>query len=114
MSNRIARRSTRADAGVKVTVTEGIRVVHDGQPYRDGQTVTVPESVARRWIRNGWASDSGPSVLADPRGLASHDSDTEPEAEVEASTGNAKQPTRVRAGTVRRDPRKPKAGNDDE
>lgn len=121
MSSRITRRSanTSADDGVKVTVTQGIQV-HYRQPYRDGRTVTVPEAVARRWIRNGWASDSGPSVLADPRGLANASggltnaggevaclgevNQAEPQHESEASPKVTRAKVGVRA---RRDPRKP-------
>jgi hypothetical protein len=54
---------------MKMTVTQGIRVVHDGTVYQDGQTVDVPDSVAAFWKECGWASeDSGPQ--RDPRGLS--------------------------------------------
>lgn len=122
MSSRVRRtaRGASADDGVKVTVTQGIQVFHDGQTYRDGQSVTVPQTVARRWIRNGWASDSGPSVLRDPRGLASPVVEVEPEAKAgsESQPAKARQPARVRTGTARRDPRvvrsKAKGDNHDE
>lgn len=57
---------------MKVTVTQGIRVVHDGEVYRDGQSVDVPEQVAAHWLECGWASEGdGASALPDPRGLPS-------------------------------------------
>lgn len=54
---------------MEVTVTHGIRVCHDGEVHRGGESVEVPESVAQQWIRYGWASTDGPSSLPDPRGL---------------------------------------------
>ena len=41
---------------MKVTVTQGIHVVHDGKVYQDGQRVDVAERVARLWITYGWAT----------------------------------------------------------
>lgn len=111
MSSRVRRsaRAASAEDGVKVTVTQGIQVFHDGQTYRDGQSVTVPQTVARRWIRNGWASDSGPSVLRDPRGLARFGANNrEPQSE----SMQEADPTPARASVQsRRDPRKPKGSN---
>lgn len=55
---------------VKVTVTEGVRVIGpDGMVRRGGDEVTVPESVAEFWSHCGWASETGPTTLPDPRGL---------------------------------------------
>jgi hypothetical protein len=56
---------------MKVTVTRGIRVVHDGKVYQDGQSADVPDSVAMLWLECGWASESGLRTLPGPRGLAS-------------------------------------------
>jgi hypothetical protein len=65
---------------MKVTVTQGVRVVHDGTVYQDGQSADVPEGVARCWIQCGWASEGRTSQsLPDPRGLASIETDAEPE-----------------------------------
>ena len=50
---------------MKVIVTQGIRVVHDGKVYQDGQRVDVAERVAREWITYGWASESGAQSLPD-------------------------------------------------
>lgn len=89
MSDRIV---SKAQPNVKVTVTQGIHVVHDGTVYRNGDGAAVPERVARRWIHNGWASESSTATdgrqsvgtLPDPRGLASSRGDedeSEPRAE---------------------------------
>lgn len=64
---------------VKVTVTHGIQVVHEGERYTDGATVEVPGPVAHKWIRAGWVSvsdetpdekgrDDGVSDAESPRG----------------------------------------------
>ena len=55
---------------MKVTVTDGIRVVHDGKVYLDGETVDVPRKVADEWFKYGCAADNGPLSLVDARGLA--------------------------------------------
>ena len=57
---------------MKVAVTQGIRVVHDGRMYQYGQRVDVGERVARQWITYVWASESGAQSLPDARGLAGH------------------------------------------
>jgi hypothetical protein len=55
---------------MKVTVTQGIRVIHDGELYQDGQSVDVPESVATFWLECGWASEGdGAPAPRDPRGV---------------------------------------------
>jgi hypothetical protein len=55
---------------MKATVTQGIRVVHDGTVYQGGQSVDVPDSVAAFRLECGWASEgSGARALPDPRGL---------------------------------------------
>lgn len=47
---------------MKVTVAPGIRVVHDGKAYSDGDSADVPEEVARDWIESRWATaDDEPS-----------------------------------------------------
>ena len=57
---------------MKVTVTQGIRVAHDGKVYQNGQSADVPERVTRHWIHCGWANESRPAgTLPAPRGLAS-------------------------------------------
>jgi len=46
---------------MKVTITQGIRCVHDGQVYLGGQTADVPETVAHLWLGCGWCvSESHP------------------------------------------------------
>jgi hypothetical protein len=42
------------DKPVKVKVSNIWSVVHEGQRYVQGDTVTVPESLADEWIRNHW------------------------------------------------------------
>lgn len=39
---------------VKVKVSDRWAVVHDGERYVKGDTVTVPESVAENWELNHW------------------------------------------------------------
>lgn len=39
---------------VEVKVSDRWSVVHDSQRYVEGDTVTVPESLADEWIRNHW------------------------------------------------------------
>jgi len=39
---------------VKVRVTAPFRVVHEGNPHTDGDTLTVPDNVAQEWERSGW------------------------------------------------------------
>jgi hypothetical protein len=39
---------------VKVKVVAPWRVCHDGKAYADGDTATVPETVAEEWLANGW------------------------------------------------------------
>lgn len=110
---------------MKVIVTQGVRVCHDGTVYRFGEAADVPESVAQRWIRNGWASDYGPSSRRDPRGLVENapyqfvggesetpdTSDTEPDESDSAKTEVARATAAKRARVTavrqsRRDPRK--------
>ena len=55
---------------MKLTVTDGIRVVHDGKVYTGGQSVDVPKDVAEQWATHGWAAgDDGPSESRDARRL---------------------------------------------
>jgi hypothetical protein len=54
---------------MKVTVTQGIRVIHDGEVYRDGQSVDVPAVVAAFWLECGWASEGNDGSPRDPRGV---------------------------------------------
>jgi hypothetical protein len=42
---------------MKVTVADGIRVVHEGKAYRDGESADVPAEVAKQWIESGWATE---------------------------------------------------------
>lgn len=42
------------DKQVKVRVSDRWRVVHDGKPYLQGDTLTVPENVAQEWERSRW------------------------------------------------------------
>jgi hypothetical protein len=56
---------------MKVTVTPGIRVVHDGEVYQDGQRVDVPDDVASYWLECGWASAGSDGPPRDPRGVTS-------------------------------------------
>lgn len=43
-----------AEKIVKVRVRAPFRVVHEGNPHTDGDTLTVPVNVAQEWVRNGW------------------------------------------------------------
>jgi hypothetical protein len=63
---------------MKVTVTQGVRVVHDGTLYQDGQSADVPKDVADQWVTNGWAVTSGPAAQRDPRGLTAPAQDPKP------------------------------------
>lgn len=47
---------------MRVIVTEGVQVVHEGRHHFGGQTVDVPEPVATIWIRYGWARDDPADV----------------------------------------------------
>jgi hypothetical protein len=72
---------------MKVTVTQGIRVVHDGRVYQNGQSADVPERVARRCIHCGWASDGRTAhTLPDPRGLASATDNAQPEPKADRAS----------------------------
>jgi hypothetical protein len=42
---------------MKITVAEGIQVVHEGHRYADGDTAEVPDYLAEKWVRSGWASE---------------------------------------------------------
>jgi len=65
---------------MEVTVTQGIRVVHDGTVYQGGESVDVPDSVAAFWSECGWASEgSGAAAQRDPRGVV-HDGTPRPQA----------------------------------
>ena len=95
---------------MKAIVTQGIRVVHDGKVYQDGQRGNVAERVAREWITYGWASERGAQSLPDARGLAGHPATVddapavEPDAEPEPVGDQSDQkPSKPKA---RRDPRK--------
>lgn len=37
-----------------VKVKAPYRVVHEGNPYSDGDEVAVPEETAQQWVRLGW------------------------------------------------------------
>ena len=39
---------------VKVPVSDRWRVVHDGKPYHEGDTLTVPEQIAEERERSRW------------------------------------------------------------
>lgn len=39
---------------MKVTVTDGRQVNHDGTVYRGGQTLEVDEPTGQRWVARGW------------------------------------------------------------
>lgn len=55
---------------MKVTVTQGIRVCHDGAVRHGGQSLDVPEDVAQQWIAWGWVgATKGDARLPDARGL---------------------------------------------
>jgi hypothetical protein len=41
---------------MKVEVGDGLRVVHDGKVFRDGQTADVPDDVGEEWVSAGWAT----------------------------------------------------------
>jgi len=41
---------------MKVKVGDGLRVVHDGKVFRDGQTADVPDDVGEEWVSAGWAT----------------------------------------------------------
>ena len=43
---------------MRVTVVEGVQVNHDGTNYTGGQTVDVPDQVARFWLRSEWATET--------------------------------------------------------
>lgn len=119
---------------MKVTVTQGIQVVHDGQVYLNGASADVPDALGQRWIRNGWASEDGLSALPDPRGLGKSQTEPDvyslgaleakpagaacraapsPDTEVDKSSGPGPAKPRAQRRT-RRDPRKAKAGNNDD
>lgn len=38
-----------------VRAVEPFQIVHEGSPYRPGETVEVPEHLADWWIMQGWA-----------------------------------------------------------
>ena len=63
---------------MKVTVTQGIRVVHESVSYQDGQRADVPKDVAEQWVTNGWVVTSGPAAPRDPRGLTAAAQDPTP------------------------------------
>lgn len=44
----------KSDKQVKVKVSGRWSVAHEGKRYAEGDTVTVHESVADEWVRNGW------------------------------------------------------------
>lgn len=39
---------------MKVTVKQGVQVVHDGTVFADGETADVPDHVVELWLRSGW------------------------------------------------------------
>jgi hypothetical protein len=42
---------------VRVVVVQPYKVTHNGTDYRPGDTAEVPESVAQKWIANGWVHE---------------------------------------------------------
>jgi len=38
---------------MRIKVTRGVQVVHDGKVYADGASADVPDAVARFWVRSG-------------------------------------------------------------
>jgi hypothetical protein len=50
----ILEEATVAEKNIKVKVQAPFRVVHEGNAFTDGDTVTVPENVAAEWERSGW------------------------------------------------------------
>ena len=45
---------TMAEKTIKVKVQAPFRVVHEGNAFTDGDTLTVPENVAQEWERSRW------------------------------------------------------------
>jgi hypothetical protein len=39
---------------IKVRVSDRWRVVHDGNAYHKGDTLTVPEATAKQWEQSRW------------------------------------------------------------
>ena len=52
---------------MKVKVTDGIQVTHDGKSYRGGAVVDVPDDVAAQWIAPGWVTEMPAPKKAAPR-----------------------------------------------
>lgn len=50
---------------VKVTVAQGIQVVHEGERYPGGTELEVPGPLAHKWIRAGWVTESEPKEQED-------------------------------------------------
>jgi hypothetical protein len=44
---------------VRIKVIDRWRVVHDGKPYVKGDTLTVPESLAKEWEEAGYVKPVG-------------------------------------------------------
>ncbi|NMO03131.1 hypothetical protein HH308_18115 [Gordonia sp. TBRC 11910] len=40
---------------MKVVVSRGFQVAHDGTVFGSGEVADVPDDVADAWIRSGWA-----------------------------------------------------------
>lgn len=49
---------------MKVTVAQGIQVVHKGKRFADGVLLEVSDELARRWLRAGWVSEEDCSPVA--------------------------------------------------
>jgi hypothetical protein len=50
----IVEEQTVAEKTVKVKVKAPYRVVHEGDPYSNGDELTVPEDAAQLWLRSGF------------------------------------------------------------
>jgi hypothetical protein len=52
IANLMIKEPAMSETTVKVRVLAPYRVVHEGEPYSDGDEVTVPEAVAAHWERS--------------------------------------------------------------
>lgn len=94
---------------MKVTVTQGIRVVCDDRVYTGGETIDVPIQVADQWREWGWVDRDG---LPDARGLTHPSGYTtgvgaEPDREPESASADeqAEAAPKAKVRRARRDPR---------
>ena len=81
---------------MKITVAEGIQVVHEGTRHFGGSEVEVPEHLARKWIRAGWAtSDEDESEVSDDEQGDSESAASADRREAQRRSGGA---SRARSG----------------